>query len=55
MPAGGASLTSGGSGATLAATGADTPVVPLLATAAGLLLVGGSATALVRGRRGARS
>ncbi|MFB7127906.1 HtaA domain-containing protein [Kitasatospora sp. NPDC056273] len=54
---GGASLTTGGlsgtGGGSLAATGADTPVVPLLATAAGLLLVGGSATVLVRNRRGA--
>ncbi|MFE7589984.1 HtaA domain-containing protein [Kitasatospora sp. NPDC057512] len=53
---GGASLTTGGlsgtGGGSLAATGADTPVVPLLATAAGLLLVGGSATVLVRNRRG---
>ncbi|MFE4975359.1 HtaA domain-containing protein [Kitasatospora sp. NPDC056651] len=52
--AGGASLTTGGpstGGGSLAATGADTPVAPLLATAAGLLLVGGSATALVRTRR----
>ncbi|MFJ2868655.1 HtaA domain-containing protein [Kitasatospora sp. NPDC087314] len=59
---GGASLTTGsglsgagGAGGVLAATGSDTPVVPLLATAAGLLLVGGSATVLVRNRRGARS
>ncbi|MFE6050788.1 HtaA domain-containing protein [Kitasatospora sp. NPDC056446] len=59
---GGASLTStgltstglgGAGGGSLAATGADTPVVPLLATAAGLLLVGGSATVLVRSRRSA--
>ncbi|MFJ8477063.1 HtaA domain-containing protein [Kitasatospora sp. NPDC094011] len=54
---GGASLTTGGLTGTdtgaLAATGADTPVVPLLATAAGLLLVGGSATVLVRNRRAA--
>ncbi|MEU3564427.1 HtaA domain-containing protein [Kitasatospora sp. NPDC006786] len=54
---GGASLTTSGltgtGGGSLAATGADTPVVPLLATAAGLLLVGGSATVLVRNRRGA--
>ncbi|MEU3574666.1 hypothetical protein AB0E96_40620, partial [Kitasatospora sp. NPDC036755] len=42
-----------GAGGSLAATGADTPVGPLLATAAGLLLVGGSATVLVRNRRGA--
>ncbi|MBD0675302.1 HtaA domain-containing protein [Streptomyces sp. CBMA156] len=57
LTTGGASLTTGGLGGTgggsLAATGADTPVVPLLATAAGLLLVGGSATVLVRNRRGA--
>ncbi|MFD7590233.1 HtaA domain-containing protein [Kitasatospora sp. NPDC059811] len=62
---GGASLTTGGgltgagaaggAGGVLAATGSQTPVVPLLATAAGLLLVGGSATVLVRTRRGARS
>ncbi|MFJ3220421.1 HtaA domain-containing protein [Kitasatospora sp. NPDC086801] len=59
---GGASLTTGGGlsgtgggGGVLAATGSETPVVPLLATAAGLLLVGGSATVLVRNRRGARS
>ncbi|MFF2078638.1 HtaA domain-containing protein [Kitasatospora sp. NPDC058162] len=53
--AGGPSLTTAGLTGTdtgsLAATGADTPVGPLLATAAGLLLVGGSATLLVRNRR----
>ncbi|MGW4898680.1 HtaA domain-containing protein [Kitasatospora sp. NPDC004240] len=48
--AGGATLTTSGGGL-LASTGADAPVVPLLATAAGLLLLGGGATALVR-RRG---
>ncbi|MFF1907815.1 HtaA domain-containing protein [Kitasatospora sp. NPDC058218] len=51
---GGASLTTGG-GASLASTGADTPVVPLLATAAGLLLLGGSATVVVRRRSGAQA
>ncbi|MFJ4191942.1 HtaA domain-containing protein [Kitasatospora sp. NPDC089509] len=55
--AGGPSLTTTGLSGTdtgsLAATGADTPVGPLLATAAGLVLVGGSATVLVRNRRGA--
>ncbi|MGV9269329.1 HtaA domain-containing protein [Kitasatospora sp. NPDC003701] len=51
---GGASLVTGG-GASLASTGADTPVVPLLATAAGLLLLGGSATALVRRRSAAQA
>ncbi|MFF2040246.1 HtaA domain-containing protein [Kitasatospora sp. NPDC058170] len=50
---GGASLSTTG-GASLASTGSDTPVVPLLATAVGLLLLGGSATVLVR-RRGARA
>ncbi|MBO1419625.1 HtaA domain-containing protein, partial [Streptomyces sp. FH025] len=53
---GGPSLTStglsGAGGGLLASTGADTPVAPLLATAAGLLLAGGGATVLVRNRRG---
>ena len=51
----GASLTTTGlgDGAALASTGADTPVVPLLATAAGLVLLGGSTTVLVRRRKGA--
>ncbi|MFF3115670.1 HtaA domain-containing protein [Kitasatospora sp. NPDC057904] len=57
--AGGASLTTSGlggpGGGVLAATGSGTPVAPLLATAAGLLLVGGGATAFVRGRRTAQS
>ncbi len=54
---GGASLTTTGSGTSsvggggvLASTGSDTPVVPLLATAAGLLLLGGGATTLARRR-----
>ncbi|MFJ3790106.1 HtaA domain-containing protein [Kitasatospora sp. NPDC090091] len=50
----GASLTTGGSaglgGGVLASTGSSTPVVPLAATAAGLLLAGGGATVLVRRR-----
>ncbi|MEV6973958.1 HtaA domain-containing protein [Kitasatospora sp. NPDC093806] len=45
----GTGTTIGGSG-TLAATGSDTPVVPILATAGGLLLLGGGATALARHR-----
>ena len=51
----GASLTTTGlgGGAALASTGAGTPVVPLLATAAGLVLLGGSTTVLVRRRKGA--
>lgn len=54
---GGASLTTTGSGASsvggsgvLASTGSSTPVIPLLATAVGLLLLGGGATALARRR-----
>ncbi|MFE6869671.1 HtaA domain-containing protein [Kitasatospora sp. NPDC057692] len=53
---GGASLTTtggaavGGSGM-LASTGSSTPVAPLLATAGGLLLLGGGATALARHRK----
>jgi hypothetical protein len=51
----GATLTTtgAGGGAALASTGAGTPVVPLLATAAGLVLLGGSTTVLVRRRKGA--
>ncbi|GGV17418.1 hypothetical protein GCM10010495_34730 [Kitasatospora herbaricolor] len=41
-----------GGGAVLASTGSGTPVVPLLATAAGLLLAGGGTTVLVRRRTG---
>ncbi len=59
---GGASLTTTGSGTSsiggggvLASTGSDTPVVPLLATAAGLVLMGGGATALARRRRASLS
>lgn len=55
---GGASLTTSGlggpSGGELAATGSGMPPTPLLATAAGLLLVGVGTTAFVRGRRAAR-
>jgi hypothetical protein len=52
---GGAVLTSGGSplvAGELASTGMDTPIVPLLATAAGLLLLGGGTTVLLRRRTG---
>ncbi len=52
---GGASLTTGGGASlggsgVLASTGSSTPVIPLLATASGLLLLGGGATALARHR-----
>ncbi|MFB6894185.1 HtaA domain-containing protein [Kitasatospora sp. NPDC056327] len=55
---GGASLTTGGGASiggsgVLASTGSSTPVAPILATAGGLLLLGGGATALARQRRSA--
>ncbi|MFF7458562.1 HtaA domain-containing protein [Kitasatospora sp. NPDC008115] len=49
---GGASLTTTGTDTgVLASTGSSTPVAPLLATAGGLLLLGGGATALARHRK----
>ncbi|WP_354644257.1 HtaA domain-containing protein [Kitasatospora camelliae] len=52
--AGSATLTTTGGSGMLASTGAGTPVLPLVATAAGFLLAGGGTTVLLRRRTGGR-